>query len=90
MEYQEFNPQAMKVAVEQNRKLLGLPPQENTKLQTPELDICVSDNSNLIHIEEKVSGRNIATITFKGASKKERIEVAKLLVEAFNDRYVND
>lgn len=28
MEYQEFDPEAMKAAVAQNRKLLGMPPQE--------------------------------------------------------------
>ena len=48
----------------------------NTAKQAPELDICVSANSNLIHIEEKVTGRNIATMTMKGGTREEKIALA--------------
>jgi hypothetical protein len=43
---------------------------------TPGLDICISANSNLVHIEERVSGRNIATMTMKGATREEKIVMA--------------
>jgi hypothetical protein len=47
-----------------------------TQKRRPELDICISANSALVHIEEKVSGRNIATMTMKGGTKEEKIAMA--------------
>lgn len=51
---------------------------------TKELDICVSDNSNLILIEEKETGRCVATLTMKGSTKEERIRIGLKLVECYN------
>jgi hypothetical protein len=45
---------------------------------TAALDICVSANSGLVHVEEKATGRNVATMTMKAATKEEKIDMALL------------
>jgi hypothetical protein len=49
---------------------------------TAALDICISANSNLVHVEEKATGRNVATMTMKAATKEEKIDMALLFAAA--------